>query len=198
MLVNGYSSPQEKLPQAGLPQGSPLSPILFLFFNADLVQQKIDGKGGSIVFVDDYTTWVVGPLANANYNDIQEVVDRAIQWERRSGATFESTKTTLVHFTRIVARSSTAPISIKDKIVLPKREAKILGVIMDSELRYRKHIANAATKGLNAALALKRLKILSPQIARQLLRATVVLSMDYASNIWMHAGKGSIKAMERA
>jgi hypothetical protein len=100
ILVNGYSSPQERLPQAGLPQGSPLSPILFLFFNADLVQQKINGKGGSIAFVDDYSAWVVGPLANANYVGIQEVVDRAIQWERRSGATFESMKTTLMHFTR--------------------------------------------------------------------------------------------------
>jgi hypothetical protein len=94
------------------------------------------------------------------------VVNRAIQWERRSRATFESMKTTLMHFTRIAARSSIAPISIKDKIVLPKREAKILGVIIDLEPQYRKHIANAATKGLNAALAFKRLRMLLLQIAR--------------------------------
>jgi hypothetical protein len=54
--------PKERLLQAGLLQGSPLSPILFLFFNADLVQQKIDGKGGAIAFVDDYSIWVVGLL----------------------------------------------------------------------------------------------------------------------------------------
>ena len=36
--VNGQASETRRLPQAGLPQGSPLSPILFLFFNADLVQ----------------------------------------------------------------------------------------------------------------------------------------------------------------
>ncbi|MBE3046444.1 hypothetical protein IMZ48_28715 [Candidatus Bathyarchaeota archaeon] len=34
--VNGQSSEARSLPQAGLPQGSPLSLILFLFFNADL------------------------------------------------------------------------------------------------------------------------------------------------------------------
>ena len=37
ILVNGHTSNQQQLLQAGLPQGSPLSPILFLFFNADLV-----------------------------------------------------------------------------------------------------------------------------------------------------------------
>jgi hypothetical protein len=36
-------------------QGSPLSPILFLFFNSDLVQCTINRNGGSIAFVDDYT-----------------------------------------------------------------------------------------------------------------------------------------------
>jgi hypothetical protein len=69
---------------------------------------------------------------------------------------------------------------------------------MDLELRYQGHIANAATKGLNAALALRRLKMLSPSIARQLFSATVAPVMDYASNVWMYARKGSIKAMERA
>ena len=111
---------------------------------------------------------------------------------------FESTKTTLIHFTRIAAWSSIVPIAIKGKTILPKREAKILGVIMDSELRYCKHIANTVTKGLNAALALRRLKMLSLSTARQLFSATVALAMDYALNVWMHTGKGSIKAMEQA
>ena len=31
ILVNGYTSERQELPQVGLPQGSPLSPILFLF-----------------------------------------------------------------------------------------------------------------------------------------------------------------------
>ncbi|XP_044717971.1 reverse transcriptase (RNA-dependent DNA polymerase) domain-containing protein [Hirsutella rhossiliensis] len=41
VVVNGHTSEQQPLPQAGLPQGSPLSPVAFLFFNADLVQRRI-------------------------------------------------------------------------------------------------------------------------------------------------------------
>ena len=64
--VNGRSPPARELPQAGLPQGSPLSPILFLFFNADLVQRQIDSHGGAIAFVDNFTAWVTGPTADSN------------------------------------------------------------------------------------------------------------------------------------
>ena len=185
--VNGYVSPTQSLPQAGLPQGSPLSPILFLFFNADLVQHKIDDNEGSIAFMDDYSAWVTGPSADANYISIQRILDQALQWEKGSGATFDTTKTALVHFTRTPDRSSSAPILVKGVPIPPQSEVKILGVIMDCELRYKTHISRTATKGLNAALALKRLRMLSPASSRQLFNTTVAPVLDYASTIWMHA-----------
>ncbi|KAF5265373.1 hypothetical protein FOXYS1_3819 [Fusarium oxysporum] len=66
IVVNGYTSERRDLPQAGLPQGSPLSPVLFHFFNTDLVQRKINAKGRSIAFIDDYSAWVTSPTAEAN------------------------------------------------------------------------------------------------------------------------------------
>ncbi|EEA25303.1 reverse transcriptase, putative [Talaromyces marneffei ATCC 18224] len=133
----------------------------------------INAAGGSIAFVDDYTAWVIGPTAESNRPGIQAIIDRALDWERRSGATFESEKTAIVHFTRNTDRSSSTPFTIRGKMVKPKDSAKILGVVMDSQLRFEKHIANAATKGLIAAMALRRLKMISPRTARQLFRATV-------------------------
>jgi ribonuclease HI len=187
ILVNGYTSQQQLLPQAGLPQGSPLSPILFLFFNADLVQHKLTANGGSMAFVDDYSAWVTGPSAEANREGIHAIIDRAMDWERRSGATFEGEKTVIIHFTRRLDRTSTRPFTIKGETVTPSDTAKILGVVMDTELRYKQHIAKATTKGLLAAMALKRLRMISPSIARQLFVATVAPVVDYASNVWMHA-----------
>ena len=70
---------------------------------------------------------------------------------------------------------------------------------MDCELRYKQHIARTAAKGLTAALALKRLKMLSPRIARQLFIATVAPVMDYAANVWMHAcGERALSWLNRA
>jgi hypothetical protein len=78
ILVNGHTSEQQTLLQASLLQGSPLSPLLFLFFNADLVQHKLGARGGSMAFVDDYSAWVTGSLAEANQDGIQAIIDKAM------------------------------------------------------------------------------------------------------------------------
>ena len=44
IIINGTESAMMEIAHAGLPQGSPLSPILFLFYNADLVASKLSDK----------------------------------------------------------------------------------------------------------------------------------------------------------
>jgi hypothetical protein len=166
-----------------------LSPILFLFFNADLVQTQIDRNGGAIAFVDDYTAWVSGPTAQSNRRGMQAIIDKALDWERRSGATFEAEKTAIIHFTRYTGRIDSEPFTIKGEKVVPTDQVKILGVVMDSRLHYKQHIARAATKGLEAAMELRRLKGMAPSTTRQLFTAMVAPVVDYASNVWMHACK---------
>ncbi|KAJ3453787.1 hypothetical protein MRS44_018419 [Fusarium solani] len=202
ILINGESSEIRDLPQAGLPQGSPLSPILFLFFNADLVQPRIDSNGGAIAFVDDFTAWVTGPTAQSNHKGVEAVIKEAMDWERRSGATFEADKTAIIHFTRKESESDSEPFMIRGQTVQPKDRVKILGVIMDAGLKYKEHIARAASKGLKAAMEPKRLRGLSPATARQLFTATVAPVVDYASNVWMHRCQdrimGPINRVQRA
>jgi hypothetical protein len=192
IVVNGQASEVRALEQAGLPQGSPLFPILLLFFNADLVQQRIDQNGGAIAFVDDYTAWVVGKSAAENMDRLQAIVQRATEWESRSGASFEGDKNAFIHFTRNNNhQSAEEPITVEGEEIRPTPSVKILGLVMDSRLRYQEHAARAATKGLQAAMALKRLRGLSPSVTRKLFNATVAPVVDYASSVWMHARRAS-------
>ncbi|KYK58871.1 hypothetical protein DCS_05889 [Drechmeria coniospora] len=184
--VNGQTSETQDLPQAGLPQGSPLSLILFLFFNADLVQRRITWNGGAIAFVNDFSAWVAGPTAKENRKGIKSIINMALDWEGRSGATFEAEKTAIIHFTKSEYKSDSEAFTIKGLEVRPKTHVKILGLVMDTRLKYKEHIARAATKGLKAAMELKRLKGLSPATARQLFTAMVAPVVDYASNVWRH------------
>ena len=165
MTLNGQELEIKQLPFPGLSQGSPLSPISFLFYNADLVERRSTNREGAVAFIDDYSAWVVGRSAEENISGIREIVDHALGWELRSGATFEGEKTALVQFTRNSRLQSSKSISIKGIEVSPCKEAKILGVLMDSELRYKNHIKKVSGKGLKAALALKRMRALTPSAA---------------------------------
>ncbi len=51
----------------------------------------------------------------------------ALDWERRSGATFEAEKTAIIHFTRTAYKTTTEPFTIKGRVVQPKDHVKILG-----------------------------------------------------------------------
>jgi hypothetical protein len=50
----GFRSQVTPLPNAGLAQGSPVSPIMFDFFNSDLVDQPVTFYGSASAFVDEY------------------------------------------------------------------------------------------------------------------------------------------------
>ncbi|XWX00663.1 hypothetical protein V2A60_008684 [Cordyceps javanica] len=200
--INGKDSEVQALDQTGLPQGSPLSPVAYLFFNADLIQRRIDANGGAIAFIDDSTAWVTGPTVQSNLEGIRAIVEHAEDWERRSGATFNAKKTAIMHFTRNARKANVTPIVIKEQSIQPKEQAKILGVIMDTRLKFRQHVQEVAPKGMEAAMELKRLRGLSATTARQLFAATVTPIVDYASNVWMHAYKdklvGPINRVRRA
>jgi hypothetical protein len=136
--------------------------------------------------VDDFTAWVTGPTARSTRKGIEAIIDEALDWERRSGATFEAEKTAVIHFTRKAYKVDSEPFIIKGQSVEPKSHVKVLGVVMDAKLRYKEHIARAASKGLQAAMELKRLHGLNPGTARQLFTSMVAPVVDYASNVWMH------------
>jgi hypothetical protein len=189
MQINGQLSKAQSLPQAGLLQGSPLSPILFLFFNADLVQRQIDSQGGAIAFMDDFTAWVTGPTVQSNQQGIEAIINEALEWERRSSATFKADKTAIIHFSPKAYKADKEPFTIKGQTMEPKDYVKILGVLMDMRLKYKEHIVRAASKGLEAVMELWRLRGLSPATARQLFTLTVAPVVDYALSVWMHACK---------
>ena len=94
VIVNGESTPVLPLPYAGLPQGSPLSLILYLFFNATLIQSVINKNRGAIAFVDDYLALVTGPSIKENEKRLQErIIPHVQKWASESGSVFQAKKT---------------------------------------------------------------------------------------------------------
>ena len=66
IVVNGCESDVITLAEAGLPQGSTLAPILYIFFNAFLMEEGVNSKRGNMGFVDDYSRWAISDSAEQN------------------------------------------------------------------------------------------------------------------------------------
>lgn len=182
---DGYRTETAPLANAGLAQGSPLSPILFAFFNADLVDQPVTYHGGASAFIDDYFRWRIGRSAEENLAKIQsEDIPRIEAWARRTGSSFAAEKTELIHLTRKRGEQLQGQVVINEKTIKPSPTAKLLGVIFDQGLRWRDHVQQAIKRATKVAIALGGLRHLRPEQMRQLYQACVTLVMDYASTVW--------------
>lgn len=187
VVVNGVESSQVPIAESGLPQGSTLAPILYIFFNSFLMDESVKGSRGNMGFVDDYSRWAVSDSIEQNMAILNnKVVPRALQWAKDSGATFESDKTVLMHFTRNSRKMAEArtPLRVGRHTVQSSTKERILGVIFDSELRFKDHLAKVKSRGWRSASQLKRLSHLGPKAARQLYLATVASKTDYAAAVW--------------
>ena len=182
-----YSSTMERIEEPGLPQGSPLSPILYIVYNANLLQGKIEPRKGDVGFVDDYTAWVVGEDADSNTDKLQQnLIPRICNWEKESGATFEAEKTQFIHFGRYSTAKSQPwkPLWMTGKTIYPSEAVRILGVTLDQGLRMKAHIQQTTARAKQQAIALGTIKGLRPAAMRQLFTSTVTSKVDYAAPIW--------------
>ncbi|KAI3049910.1 hypothetical protein CBS147353_11666 [Aspergillus niger] len=161
------------------------SPILFAFFNADLVDQPVDSYGGASAFIDDYFRWRVGRSAEENLAKIQsEDVPRIEEWARRTGSCFAGEKAELIHLTRKKGEHSGGKITFDGADVTPAPTAKLLGVVFDQGPRWKEHVQQAIKRATKATIALTGLRHLRPEQMRQLYQACVTPIVDYASTVW--------------
>jgi hypothetical protein len=196
LKFNGVES-ERICTNAGVPQGSPLSPILYMFYNADLLEIPGERSGVlSLGFIDDIAYGTQGETAEGNAKELEEMLGKAEKWRESHGAKFEESKYVLVHFTRackpIIA--DTAQIHIGDTTISPAEQAKYLGVLFDRKLTFKKHTQYAAKKGTQFALEISQIANCTRGPAfhhtRMLFTSVALPRMDYAAIVWYKPFQG--------
>ncbi|KAK1485910.1 zinc knuckle, partial [Colletotrichum abscissum] len=86
--VDGFRSETYRL-DTGIPQGSPLSPILYLFYNADLLD-SCNETGDMIAtgFIDDVAILAVGDSTEETCQKLQEALRKAETWALTHASVF--------------------------------------------------------------------------------------------------------------
>jgi hypothetical protein len=127
---------------AGVPQGSPLSPILFLFYNAPLLEglnqpgQQLSAVG----FADDINLLTYSESTASNCAALESAHEQCLEWASKHGMRFAPQKYTLTHFTQRNGFDLEAPVRIQGRTIAPSPVVRILGLQLDSRLRWRAHI----------------------------------------------------------
>jgi hypothetical protein len=177
----------------GIPQGSCISPVLFLFFNADLLDicSQPAGRLSAIGFVDDVNILTYGDSTEENCRKLERVHVQCADWARKHGAAFALGKYELLHLTRLPWHFNIymeAPVHIGQRTIEPKAAIRILGAQIDSKLSWRPHIQKVQEKMVKQTKALTKLTTstwgASFARARHIYITIVRPAITYASPVW--------------
>ena len=178
---------------SGIPQGSTLSPILFLFFASTLLPQLNVGATTAIGFVDDTNILTFSRSTEANCRTLERANEKCMAWARTHGATFASEKYRLMHFTRRPKK-----LNMQATIRIPKFQdgpvpvIRILGIHLDSKLKWGPHINLTAAKAASHMASITRLTKSTWGAtfakARQIYAAIVRLVLAYRCPVWFSLG----------
>lgn len=188
----------------GLPQGSPLSVILYILYNASLLTQASDiPETSSLGFIDDVTFVTADRSLNTVRQRLQILANRELDWGSRHGAAFDRRKSQWILLTHRPLPDPLPFLKLGDETLLPQTQVKWLGVVLDHKLTFSQHGRALEKSGTRVVLQLARLArtgwgIPLPK-CKQLISALVHSRTDYAASVWHQHGKNTVvvKAIQR-
>ena len=199
LVVQGEESANLQV-NAGVPQGSPLSPILFLFYNAELLEicNASGIRTSGIGFMDDVNMLAYGSSTEGNCRQLERTHRKCIAWSKRFGLQFAPQKYELVHFTRRRnAFNLAATVDLEGLTIEPTPNARVLGVWLDTKLNWNGHLRELRRRAARQTLALTRITAstwgATFQKARTVYTAVVRPLLTYASPCWHQPGKTPAK-----
>ena len=195
--LDGHVSAKATLP-GGLPQGSPLSPILFLLYAEPLLKRE-GLQAHDYCYADDLAKLYTARTPRAALNKLQRDLPAVLQHGRDNGLPFSSSKTQVQLFSRSRKHALPTRIDLSKAIPdlpaeAPAAHSRWLGAILDSRLSWRDHVKTWAAKASRIGAHLKRLAGTQrgppPRPLRTAVQACAVSVATYAAEAWFPGTHG--------
>ncbi|KAF4421507.1 putative RNA-directed DNA polymerase from transposon X-element [Colletotrichum fructicola] len=195
-----------------IPQGSPLSPILFALFAApilDILQRQNLGRSRILLglsYVDDTYIMVCTDDWEKNCRILEECHQKIVDWATPRGLRFDPAKYNVMHFRKPHGdlNAASAPQNIpnlpfltEENLVKETDEGglRILGVQVDHQLTWKWQIDQIEEKVRKKLNQLKRMStsVSGPNLlhVRQLYLSTIRPIISYACPAWFMLGNDS-------
>jgi hypothetical protein len=200
LYFDGESTPPRQI-TAGVPQGSPLSPILFLLYTASLYTQLQEHRGLITVgFADDLNLLAFGRDTLETRRHLEGAWQTCRQWAYTRGMEFAPEKSELLHLTRARA-APTTPVRLDQQLITPVQEARFLGVWIDRKLKWKGHLNAIKRKFATQQFALTRLAGsawgCSLLRAREIYTKVIRSAITYGAGVWHHPSTQRVKGIAR-
>ena len=169
----------------GVPQGSSVSPILFLLYLAEPMRSGVESARFS--YADDIGILGIGPTVAESAASAQREVNHLLDWARENAVSFDTNKSEVIHFVGC-RRERGGEIQVNGTEIKPAEHIRWLGVHLDPKLTFKHHVTTWCGKALKTAQHLRRLNSVSRGAAPRMLVTAVDMCVvpvaTFGADVW--------------
>lgn len=166
----------------GVPQGSILGPVLFLFYINDL---PLCTQHESILFADDTTIVIKSKDISNLEGEINETIKKVIDWLNVNNLQVNLSKTYIMKFSTRNSKPRLLCAKYKNAIIKEVETTKFLGIQIDNMCNWKEHVNTVCLKLNRFVFALKRIReVVSREAAILAYHGYVASILNYGLIMW--------------